>query len=144
MIILVYGLPGCGKTTLAKKIIAHSKHHGCIDGDCDIFHADEIREKFNRGDLSINGKIKFAKLLKELADNSNKSHQIVDFVAPTKEMREVINADLNIWVNTKETSPYKKTNEIFDREKYGNVYEINSNEDDYMSDILQIIQGWRV
>jgi len=138
MIILVYGLPGCGKTTLAKKLIAHS------NGDCDVYHADEIRQKFNRGDLSINGKIKFAKLLKELADSSNKSNQIIDFVAPTKNTREVINADLNIWVNTEETSPYKKTNEIFDIEKYGNVYEYNDYESDHMSDILQIIQGWRL
>ena len=141
MIILIYAMPGSGKTVLSKKLISYSNEN--YDGDCDIFHADEIRSKLNRGDQSLEGKIKFAKILRELAENSNKSHQIIDFVAPTKETREVIDADLSIWVHTTDTSNYNRTNKIFNTEKFGNVYEFKNYDDNHMCDIWKLVQGWR-
>ena len=47
--ILICGLPGSGKTTLAKRLVE-------ILGNADWYNADEIREKFNDWDFSPEGR----------------------------------------------------------------------------------------
>lgn len=38
---------------------------------------------------------------------------IADFVAPTEDIRNIFQADFVIWMNTKESSKYDDTNDIF-------------------------------
>lgn len=98
------GLPGSGKTTLAKALQEKLEYAW--------FNADEIREQFNDWDFSEEGRIRQANRMKWFADNINKS-SICDFVAPTEEIRNIFDADFTIWMNTIKTSIYNDTNSVF-------------------------------
>ena len=56
--ILIMGLPGSGKTTLAKKLKSKLK--------ADWLNADKVRKKFNDWDFSKKGVLKQAKRMKIL------------------------------------------------------------------------------
>ena len=78
--ILVMGLPGSGKTTLAialNKII-----------DSHMLNADEIRRMNNDWDFSDEGRARQANRMKDLADKALKDGKnvIADFICPTKEL----------------------------------------------------------
>lgn len=103
--ILICGLPGSGKTTLAKKLQKELAYAW--------FNADKVREQFNDWDFSPEGRKRQAKRMFDLCEGLDKSC-IADFVAPTKEIRRIFNADLVIWMNTIEESKYFDTNAIFE------------------------------
>ena len=63
--ILIMGLPGSGKTHLAKKISNILK--------ADWLNADKIRGKYNDWDFSEQGIIRQVKRMKKLADQSKKN-----------------------------------------------------------------------
>ena len=83
--ILIMGLPGSGKTTLATALKAKLT--------ADHFNADEVRAKFNDWDFSEAGRIRQSKRMRELADASTAEYVIADFVAPLVEMRNNYKAD---------------------------------------------------
>ena len=85
--ILIIGLPGSGKTTLAKKLKIKLK--------ADWLNADKIREKYNDWDFS-----KKAKRMKIFANKTKKKIVIADFVCPYKEGRKIFNPDYLIWMDT--------------------------------------------
>ena len=95
MKILIMGLPGSGKTTLAKALYKKL--------DCVWFNADEVRKQFNDWDFSDEGRLRQAYRMRDLADEEIKKGNTVicDFVAPTHQIREIFNADLIIWVDTR-------------------------------------------
>ena len=101
--ILVMGLPGSGKTTLADKL-------GKLTNFTRI-NADEIRGLYNDWDFSYEGRLRQATRLKTISDEY--SHSITDFVAPTEEIRNIFNADIIIWMDTVIKSKYKDTNNLF-------------------------------
>jgi adenylylsulfate kinase len=111
--ILIMGLPGSGKTTLAHQLSS------LLSPNCLWINADEIRELYNDWDFSLEGRIRQSIRMRELADASEKEYVICDFVAPLVEMRNNFNADYTIWVDTITEGRYKDTNKLFvSPEKY--------------------------
>ena len=113
--ILICGLPGSGKTTLAEKLQKELNYAW--------FNADIVREQFEDWDFSPEGRIRQAKRMFDLCEGIHKSC-IADFVAPTKEIRRIFNPDIIIWMNTIKESKYTDTNKIFEEpnneySKYG-------------------------
>jgi len=105
--ILVMGLPGSGKTTLAAKLFVE------LLPDCLWLNADIIREQYNDWDFSHEGRIRQATRMLELANTSKTTFVIADFVCPLKEMREIFNADVLVWMDTIDKGRFADTNQIF-------------------------------
>jgi len=93
-IILIMGLPGSGKTTLANELGPML--------DAKRLNADEVRKEANDWDFSEEGRKRQAKRMadfaKKLKDDGN--YVVADFVCPTPEARDLFPADFVVWVDT--------------------------------------------
>ena len=112
-IILIMGLPGAGKTTLANELanIIKSKR----------LNADEIRRTANDWDFSEEGRIRQAKRMSEAAlkIKSEGNNVIADFICPTPEARNLFPADYIVWIDTIKEGRFDDTNQMFVKpEKY--------------------------
>lgn len=108
--ILIMGLPGSGKTTLALNLL--SKLHK-LGHTVEWFNADDVRKQYNDWDFSEAGRIRQSVRMRELADNSTSEYVIADFIAPLPEMRDIFFPDYLIWVNTIDEGRFEDTNKIF-------------------------------
>ena len=125
--ILIMGLPGSGKTTLAQALQARL--------NCAWFNADEIRARYNDWDFSIEGRVRQSKRMRILADDSNREHVIADFVAPLKQMRDIFEADYVIWMDTIANGRFEDTNQLFEPPE---VHDLRITDFDYsVDDILK-------
>jgi adenylylsulfate kinase-like enzyme len=109
MKILIFGLPGSGKTTFAKKL--------CKDLDVAYFNADEIRTIFSDWDFSPAARTRQAIRMERLTKLTTKNC-IVDFVCPFDDYRKYY--DITVWMNTIEFGRYEDTNKIFERPSNSN------------------------
>ena len=112
-IILIMGLPGAGKTTLANELVKliESKR----------LNADEIRRAANDWDFSKEGRTRQAKRMSEAAlkIKSEGNNVIADFICPTPEARKLFPADYIVWVDTIKEGRFEDTNQMFVKpEKY--------------------------
>ena len=108
--ILIMGLPGAGKTTLAAKLQKFLiNNHKTVTW----LNADDIRTHYNDWDFSVEGRVRQSMRMRELADRSELDFVICDFVAPLVEMRENYSADWTIWVDTIREGRYADTNAMF-------------------------------
>jgi hypothetical protein len=109
--ILIMGLPGAGKTTLAQWIVDYLQREGKRIG---WLNADDVRKKYNDWDFSEAGRIRQSKRMRDLADSmTDMDYVICDFVAPLAEMRHNFKADWTIWVDTIREGRYADTNAAF-------------------------------
>ena len=115
--ILIMGLPGAGKTTLAKQLADQL--------NAAWFNADEIRAKYNDWDFSAEGRIRQSQRMRDLADASTNPYVIADFVAPLAEMREIFSADFTIWMDTIEQGRFDNTNRVFEAPSHWDLKIIN-------------------
>ena len=108
MKILIMGLPGSGKTYLAKRMQPILK--------AAWYNADIVREMANDWDFSPEGRIRQSLRMKNLADFEKNQGRIVicDFVCPTRETKKNFNPDITIWMNTIESGRYEDTNKMFE------------------------------
>jgi adenylylsulfate kinase len=109
--ILIMGLPGSGKTTLAQWIVEFLQKERKKVG---WLNADDVRKKYNDWDFSEAGRIRQSLRMRELADvMTDMDYVICDFVAPLVEMRNNFKADWTIWVDTIREGRYADTNKAF-------------------------------
>ena len=110
-IILVMGLPGAGKTTLANEIAPYL--------NAKRLNADEVRKAADDWDFSKEGRIRQAKRMAEFALKlkSDGHYVIADFIAPTPESRSLFPADFTIWVDTIKEGRFDDTNQMFVKPK---------------------------
>mgnify|MGYP001457952353 FL=1 len=106
-IILVMGLPGAGKTTLANELAPSLK--------AKRLNADEIRKAANDWDFSEEGRKRQAKRMAEhaLKLKNDGNYVVADFICPTPEARSLFQADFVIWVDTIKEGRFEDTNQMF-------------------------------
>ena len=106
-IILIMGLPGAGKTTLANELatLINSKR----------LNADEIRSAANDWDFSEEGRTRQSKRMAEAAlkIKSEGNNVIADFICPTPKARKLFPADYIVWVDTIKEGRFEDTNQMF-------------------------------
>ena len=106
-IILIMGLPGAGKTTLANELapMVNAKR----------LNADEVRKAANDWDFSEEGRKRQAKRMAKAAlklkDEGN--YVVADFICPTPEARSLFPADYVVWVDTIKEGRFDDTNKMF-------------------------------
>ena len=106
-IILVMGLPGAGKTTLANELAPNL--------NAKRLNADEVRKAANDWDFSEEGRTRQAKRMADLALKlkTDGNYVIADFICPTPEARKLFPADYVVWVDTIKEGRFDDTNKMF-------------------------------
>lgn len=115
MKILIFGLPGAGKTYLAERLQKHL--------NCAWYNADAIRKMANDWDFTEEGRIRQARRM-EVFSQFEKNHGrtvICDFVCPTQQTRNIFDADYTIWMNTISSGRFEDTNRIFETPNYADL-----------------------
>src|SRR6056300_1519033 len=107
MKILIFGLPGSGKTTLPKPFAE-------LIGGVHI-NADNIRSTYNDWDFSLEGRMRQAARMRHLADGVVMAGKIAvaDFVCPTEQARLEFAPDFTVWMDTIKEGRFEDTNKMF-------------------------------
>jgi len=133
--ILIFGLPGSGKTTLAKPFAE-------LIGGVHI-NADAIREEYNDWDFTKAGRIRQAQRMRHLADGVVLAGKVAvaDFVCPTYITRLEFDADYTVWMDTIKEGRFEDTNTLF--EKPDDVdYHVEKWFDDAHEQLMPVVQRW--
>ena len=133
MKILIFGLPGSGKTTLAKPFaeLINGVH----------INADAVRQKYADWDFSLEGRIRQAQRMRYLADGVVMADKIAvaDFVCPTELARLEFAPDFTVWMDTIKQGRYEDTNQMFEQPPNCN-YHVSEWFEDTHAELINVIQ----
>lgn len=108
MKILIMGLPGSGKTTLARII---SQRMNAV-----WLNADEVRKNCNDWDFSEEGRRRQSLRMWTMAEEASDTGRnvVADFICPTEETRLQFRADYTVWMDTIKEGRFDDTNKMFE------------------------------
>ncbi len=134
-IILIMGLPGAGKTTLANELASKI--------NAKRLNADEVRRTANDWDFSAEGRKRQAKRMAELAIKLKEegNYVIADFICPTPEARKLFPADYVVWVDTIQKGRFEDTNQMFVKPEKFNFHVTSQDAKNWTPKILEDIKN---
>ena len=102
------GLPGSGKTTLAKLL---APMFNAVS-----LNADEVRKEADAWDFSDEGRKRQSLRMWTYAEEAvDKNRNVVaDFICPTEETRNTFKADYTVWMDTIKEGKFEDTNKMFE------------------------------
>ena len=107
--ILIMGLPGSGKTTLASELVPLL--------NAKWLNNDKVRRAANDWDFSEEGRVRQAKRMSDLAEKYIQEGQydylVADYICPTPKTRKLFNADFVVWIDTIKKGRFDDTNAMF-------------------------------
>ena len=135
MKILIFGLPGSGKTTLAKPFAE-------LVGGVHI-NADAVRTSYDDWDFTKAGRVRQAQRMRHLADGVVLAGKVavVDFICPTYITRLEFNADFTVWMDTIKEGRYEDTNAMFEKPTEVD-YHIEKWFDNAHGQLMPVVQRW--
>jgi adenylylsulfate kinase len=134
--ILIFGLPGSGKTTLAKPF---AKLIGGV-----WINADAVRKHYDDWDFTPEGRIRQANRMKYLADGVVMAGKIAvtDFVCPTEEARQAFAPDFTVWMDTIKEGRFEDTNKMFEHPIAKCDYHVSAWFDDTHKQLVKVVESY--
>ena len=142
MIVLIMGLPGAGKTTLAADVAAKLLFDRVL-----WLNADAVRERFDDWDFTPEGRLRQSYRMRKLADEGlakDRQFVVIDMVAPLKEMRDVIAPDILVWVDTIDKGRFEDTNRMFEPPEYYDLHVTTQDSEHWANITLEKINERKV
>tara|TARA_S200002703_G_scaffold138500_1_gene128718 strand:+ start:38 stop:895 length:858 start_codon:yes stop_codon:yes gene_type:complete len=133
--ILIMGLPGTGKTTLAELLVPKLK--------AVWFNADAVRQEIST-DLGFaeEDRLEHARRMGKLCEFSCKygTFAVADFVCPTAKARELFNADFTIWVNRLDEGRFADTNKMFEQPENADVVLTDGTPQEWLETVMNALK----
>jgi len=133
--ILIFGLPGSGKTTLAKPF---ANLIGAVH-----INADAVRKEYDDWDFTPEGRMRQAQRMRHLSDGVVMAGKIAvtDFVCPTEAARTEFDPDFTVWMDTIKEGRFEDTNRIFET-PINYDYHVAEWFDDTHKQLVQVVQSY--
>ena len=133
--ILIMGLPGTGKTTLAELLVPKL---------CAVwFNADAVRTEISKDlGFSEEDRLEHSRRMGKLCEFTGKfgTFSVADFVCPTASTRKAFNADFTIWVNRIKEGRFEDTNKMFEPPKNYDVELTDGTPEEWLEQVMDVLK----
>jgi hypothetical protein len=104
--ILVMGMPGSCKSSIAKKLSEKFESSNLIISNQERILAKDV-------DYTVDGQMRHCYRMLNLARQSKAKATVIDMACPLPKMRQILNADIVVWVSDKTECEYEELNQIY-------------------------------